>query len=263
MTKPTFRALWGSRHLRANAVPLAIIAAVMLTAAFLFLEYDVLMHFEERSPEVLLLEIEEALILAGILIGGLFIVWYRRSRAYRLELEGRLKAETEARRALELALLDPLTGLANRRHFEEIFHAAAEPGLVTKHVLMLLDVDDFKPVNDVYGHPVGDEVLRVISMRLNNAVKQGDLVSRLGGDEFSVIVFEVDNVERAMEVAERLMGIVREPIAVSGKLLNVSASIGLTLFPEEGQSPAEIYARADEALYASKTKKHEHRPIYL
>ncbi|WP_226574007.1 GGDEF domain-containing protein [Acuticoccus sediminis] len=208
------------------------------------------------------MEIEEALILAAILIGGMFIVWYRRSRAYRTELERRLKAEIEARRALELALLDPLTGLANRRHFEEIFHAAAERGLITKHALILLDLNDFKPVNDVYGHPIGDEVLRVISMRLNNAVKQNDLVSRLGGDEFSVIVFEVHSAEAASEVAQRLMEIVAEPVAVSGKLLNVSASIGYTLFPNEGQSPPEIYARADQALYVAKTNKHERRAIH-
>ncbi|WP_226576747.1 diguanylate cyclase domain-containing protein [Acuticoccus sediminis] len=248
--------------MRTRAIPLAIIAAVLLTAGFVILEYDVLAHFTNRSPDVLFLEIEEALILAGILIAGMFIVWYRRSRAYRLELERRLKAETEARRALELALLDPLTGLANRRHFEEIFRAAAEPGLFTKHALVLLDLNDFKPVNDVYGHPIGDEVLRIISMRLNNAVKRNDLVSRLGGDEFSIIVFEVDSAEAAMEVAQRLTDIVAEPIAVAGKLLNVSTSIGFTLFPDDGRSPAEIYARADEALYAAKARKHEHRPVH-
>ena len=199
--------------------------------------------------------------IAMVLISSLFVIWYRRSRAHRMELERRLAAETKARKALELALLDPLTGLANRRHFDEIFNAAAEQGIASRHALLLIDLDDFKPINDRYGHPVGDEVLRIISERLKHVVKARDLVSRLGGDEFSVIVFEVGTGDGAMEVAERLRDAITEPIVVSGKTVQVSASIGYTLFPEEGQAPAAIYARADHALYEAKAHKGEQNPV--
>lgn len=255
--------MWSLRRVRSNLLPIAIIAAVLLTAGFLFLEYDILVHFEDRSPEELLFEIEEALVIAMVLICALFAIWYRRSRAHRKELERRLAAETKARNALELALLDPLTGLANRRHFDEIFNAAAGKGVATRHALLLLDIDDFKPINDIHGHPVGDEVLRIISERLKHAVKARDLVSRLGGDEFSVIVFETKTDAAATEVADRLQAVVAEPIVVSGNTFQVAVSIGYTLFPEEGRAPAEIYARADQALYVAKAHKHQqgHKPV--
>lgn len=247
--------------MRSNLLPLAVVAAVLLTAGFLFLEYDIIMHFGTRPADELLLEIEEALALATLLICGMFVIWFRRSRAHCKELERRLEAEIKARKALELALLDPLTGLANRRHFDDIFNAAAERGMATRHALLLLDLDDFKPINDQYGHPMGDEVLRIVSERLRHAVKERDLVSRLGGDEFSVIVFEVGTAESASSVAHRMLEAVAEPITADGATVSVSVSIGYTLFPQDGLSPTEIYARADRALYQAKAHKSEHEPV--
>ena len=247
--------------MRSNLLPIALLAALLLTAALFVLEYDILMHHARRSLDALIYEIEWTLGLATVLVLSLFVVWYRRSRAHRLELERRLAAETKAREALELALLDPLTGLANRRQFCEILNAAAGNDAATRHALFLLDLDDFKPVNDTFGHPVGDEVLRIVSDRLRHAVKARDLVSRLGGDEFSTIVFDIGTVEAAEDVARRLQETVARPIEVSGHEVHVSASVGFTLFPEAGRKAADIYARADDALYRAKANKDRHAPV--
>ena len=243
------------------AVPLATLAAILLTLGLIFLEYDILTSAHESPTEELWLEIEEAFALSLVLVVGLFIISYRHMRAQRRELERRLAAEVEARKALELALLDPLTGLANRRHFEDIFHAAAEKRQEARHALLLLDLDGFKGVNDIYGHPEGDEVLRVVSARLSGAVKADDLVSRVGGDEFSIVAFDVGDAEGARALALRLINVVAHPIKVGTRTHEISVSIGFTMFPEEGRGAAEIYARADAALYRAKATKQARQPV--
>ncbi|MBJ3778824.1 GGDEF domain-containing protein [Acuticoccus mangrovi] len=251
------RSLPTRRSIIIHAWPLAILFAIVLTLFLLALEFDLAFHSHDRSADAVRLEIEEVLILATILVFGLIVYALWRVKAYEQELKKRLAAETQARQALELALLDPLTGLANRRHFEEIFHAAAETGPIDRHALMLLDLNDFKTINDTHGHPAGDAVLQVISERLRQATKAGDMVSRLGGDEFAVVAFNMIDHDDAHSVAQRLMEGIEQPIVIEGTRFDTSVSIGFTLFPEKGVAPTEIYSRADEALYAAKAKKAE------
>ena len=256
--------LTSRRSLRARvaaAAPIATLAAILLTLGLVFLEYDILHRPHESPTDELWLEIEEAFALSLVLIVGLFIIAFRHMRAQKRELERRLAAEVEARRALELALLDPLTGLSNRRHFEDIFHAAAEKRQEARHALLLLDLDGFKKVNDTYGHPEGDEVLRVVSARLSHAVKRDDLVSRVGGDEFSIVAFDVNDVDGARALALRLIEVIAQPVQVGTRSHEISVSIGFTMFPEEGRVAAEIYSRADAALYRAKAAKHTKQPV--
>lgn len=256
------RRFW--RRLRsggANAGAIATLLALLLAMALVFIEYDVLTSAKESPAEELWLEIEEAFALSLVLVAGLFVIAIRHMRRQRRELELRLAAEVEARRALELAMLDPLTGLANRRHFDDIFRAAAEKHQAARHGLFLLDLDGFKTINDTCGHPEGDAVLKIVAARLANAVKPGDLVSRVGGDEFSIVAFDLGDPQSAEALALRLIALVAEPIAVGARRHAVSVSVGYTMFPEEGVVAADIFARADAALYQAKARKSEHRPV--
>jgi diguanylate cyclase (GGDEF)-like protein len=146
--------------------------------------------------------------------------------------------------------------LANRRHFDEIFNAAAArrtPAI--GHALLLLDLNDFKEINDTYGHPIGDQVLRIVSERLQAAVKAGDLVSRLGGDEFAIVALEIGGSAQAEALSARLREVIAQPISIKDQIHLVSASVGFAIFPKEGVAASEVFHQADSALYAAKATK--------
>ncbi len=245
----------------AAATQIGFFIAICLAALFLFLEYDLFTHADERSEDEVRIEIEEALALATLLIVGLFVFSYRRMRDQTRELERRLAAETKAREALELAMLDPLTGLANRRHFDDIFNAAADKGPAPTHALLLIDLDDFKSVNDTHGHDAGDHVLKVVSARVQHVMKENDVVARLGGDELAAIAFHISEAQRVQTLAQRLMSKIEEPIEFKGRHVVVTASIGFTLFPENGIDAQEIFRRADKALYRGKANKSDRQAV--
>jgi diguanylate cyclase (GGDEF)-like protein len=152
-----------------------------------------------------------------------------------------LSDRTESRRALEQLMVDPLTGLGNRRAVE---HRLDSPDRV---IAMLIDLDNFKAVNDTYGHSVGDEILVSVSRRLQHAFGVEALVCRIGGDEFLVILPESE-LDRAWSRAETALVSVRAPIGESA--IRVTASIGIAYSkPGEGRS---VLARADIAMYQAK-----------
>jgi diguanylate cyclase (GGDEF)-like protein/PAS domain S-box-containing protein len=153
-----------------------------------------------------------------------------------------ITAEREARAELErLAYSDPLTGLWNRTRLERVL---AERGSATAPTLLFLDLDDFKTVNDSLGHTAGDDLLRTIADRLREIVRPSDVVARIGGDEFAVLVEGGD----ATSIAERIVEALRRPIAAAGHELVVGASIGIAA----GSDPAEILRHADMAMYDAK-----------
>jgi diguanylate cyclase (GGDEF)-like protein/PAS domain S-box-containing protein len=153
-----------------------------------------------------------------------------------------ITAEREARDELErLAYSDPLTGLWNRTRLERVL---AEPSGGPAPTLLFLDLDDFKTVNDSLGHTAGDELLREIADRLREIVRPTDVVARIGGDEFAVLVEGGD----ATSIAERIVATLRVPIEAAGHELIVGASIGIAA----GSEPAEILRHADMAMYDAK-----------
>lgn len=161
------------------------------------------------------------------------------------------------RKLAELALNDPLTGLANRRCFEDMLteslSRARRAG--TGIALMFLDVDQFKAINDTYGHAAGDAVLIEFSQRLTGSVRSTDSVARLAGDEFVVILDSVRNSDEARRVAEKVLAHIRKPMQLSTVVLNVTTSIGVAYLSASSLStPSELLALADEALYAAKMK---------
>jgi len=156
----------------------------------------------------------------------------------------------------ELAHRDSLTGLANRRRFEDLLHEAVGTADRTgeRLAVMFLDLDGFKAINDTLGHAAGDQVLCQVAARLQLAVRRPDTVSRLGGDEFAVLLREVPGCTVVLELGERLLAAICAPIALTDGPATLGASIGISLFPEHGLDGATLLRRADEAMYAVKTR---------
>ena len=159
---------------------------------------------------------------------------------------------TTERRLEHLALHDPLTDLPNRTLFRLRLEAALEklpPG--ESLAIVILDLDNFKAVNDTYGHPAGDELLQVLAGRLRSCVRESDTLARLGGDEFA-IVQTASNGPEACRLAERITSIVAEPIMLHGRQLATSFSFGVAVAPDNGRDPDQLLKNADLALYAAK-----------
>jgi diguanylate cyclase (GGDEF)-like protein len=259
--KPQERELAGkSRSSRRRLIDAALLVAFLLAAGLLAFEFDIFTR-DDVTAQARELELEEALGLATLLTVGLLVFGFRRLQEQRREFGARIEAEIRMRKALELALLDPLTGMANRRHFDDTFNAAAVPKEAgTLNALLLLDLDHFKAINDSFGHPAGDEVLKIVSERLQANVAKRDLLSRLGGDEFAILAFDVGSSENVEALIKRLQVVVAQPIAAAGNRHRVSASFGFALFPQQGCAPDDIYRLADEALYRSKQVKPARTP---
>jgi diguanylate cyclase (GGDEF)-like protein len=152
---------------------------------------------------------------------------------------------------------DELTGLSNRklllRRSAEVLEQAAAAG--TRAGFLLLDLDRFKEVNDTLGHVVGDRLLRTVAQRLTHSIRPGDLVARLGGDEFAVLLPAVREPSVAREIASRLRAALSEPIRLDGISLDIEASVGIALFPDDAGSFDQLMQRADVAMYLAKERR--------
>jgi diguanylate cyclase (GGDEF)-like protein/PAS domain S-box-containing protein len=163
----------------------------------------------------------------------------------------------EAEQQIEYqAYHDALTGLANRRLFQE--HLSLALALAQRRnsrvAVLFLDLDHFKIINDSLGHTVGDELLRVVAKRLKAAVREGDTVARVGGDEFTIVLQELHNGDAAAVVAQKVLRTLADPIEVGEQRLYVTASIGITLSPDDGEDAETLLKNADSAMYRAKSE---------
>ncbi len=155
-----------------------------------------------------------------------------------------------------LAHHDSLTGLPNRL----LFHSSLEQAMVEARrshrrvAVMLLDLDRFKLVNDTLGHAAGDQLLKFVSARLRDAVREEDTVSRLGGDEFTIILRDIDSAEDLAHVAEKIIGAVERPLTLNGQEVSVGVSIGISLFPDDALTVDSLATAADTAMYRAKER---------
>jgi diguanylate cyclase (GGDEF)-like protein len=157
-----------------------------------------------------------------------------------------------------LSVSDNLTGLSNRRGLEPWFEKwtgiAARSG--AKLAVMYIDLDRFKPINDTWGHEAGDSVLKAVAIRLRDAVRDGDLVARVGGDEFIVALSIPDNAEGIAVIVDRLSGRIAEsvaqPIELDHGLVSVGASVGVAIYPEDGKTMKELVELADGRMLKRK-----------
>jgi diguanylate cyclase (GGDEF)-like protein/PAS domain S-box-containing protein len=167
------------------------------------------------------------------------------------EIFERVQAE---QRIWHVAHHDALTGLPNRT----LLHDRLEQGLVQalrdnhRVGVMFLDLDRFKSINDSLGHPVGDELLKQVAVRLGNAVRAVDTVSRLGGDEFIIVLRELAGPDDAVLVAEKILKALAAPVTALGHDLRVTPSIGISIYPDDGTEALQLMKNADTAMYHAK-----------
>lgn len=176
-----------------------------------------------------------------------------------LRIDGLLEDVSESKRNREhlrrLATTDELTGLPNRTLWQDrVDQAIASARRDSKSVaLMLLDLNHFKEINDTLGHHVGDEILRLVGLRLKSVLRYSDTLARLGGDEFAILLPEMVNGRADAEhVASHVTGCFSEPLCHEDNELYLGAAIGITLFPDDGSDTATLMRRADVAMYAAK-----------
>lgn len=183
---------------------------------------------------------------------ALIIFGWRRYREMRAEMADRILAEERARK---LAVTDPLTGLNNRRavadRTAELFMIARKRS--REIAFLMLDLDDFKRINDLYGHDAGDDVLRAVAARMKAAVPPGTLLARLGGDEFScVFLIDSDDLATVEQVAADLVTAVAQPVPLTNNEIDITATVGICRSESGAESVEILMRRADIAMYAAK-----------
>ena len=194
-----------------------------------------------------------AIVLAAFLLGGIrsMIARYR-TAVEMIELRQRFGS---------LARSDPLTGLANRFALEETLGQIAEAGAADRFILHCLDLDRFKPVNDVHGHVVGDLLLKAVGLRLQRLLRSGDLAVRLGGDEFAVLQTNIAHADEGNLLARRIARTLAEPFSIEGRDIQIGASLGSAAGRAHGAELATLIGIADVGLYKQKEAGRLHRAL--
>ena len=151
---------------------------------------------------------------------------------------------------------DYLTNLPNRI----LFHDRLEHSILkskregTRTALFFIDLDHFKEINDKYGHDIGDEVLKKVAFRISNVIRENDTLSRLGGDEFTIVMDGFKNISDISNLAEKVISALEKPIVIGNEKYNISSSIGISIYPDDALSANNILKYADNAMYKAKAK---------
>lgn len=164
------------------------------------------------------------------------------------------KAHIKTEEAQQIALQDALTGLPNRVSYEQhIDHGIIQ---AKRHgwglAVLFIDIDRFKTINDSYGHDMGDQVLMMVANRLKSFLRDEDVVSRWGGDEFVCLLFEVKQEAEVTRLAEKMIIRIAEAWEYNGIVLSISASIGIATYPADGDTADVLFKKADAAMYKAK-----------
>jgi diguanylate cyclase (GGDEF)-like protein/PAS domain S-box-containing protein len=174
------------------------------------------------------------------------------------------RKKTEGR-LIQLAHYDSLTDLPNRTQFiDRLVQAMADAERQERLVgVVFLDLDRFKYINDSLGHDKGDQLLREVAIRLGGAIRRGDTVARLSGDEFALVLASMGHVDEAVIVAQKILDVFRQPFCVDGHELFVTASLGITLYPFDDVSAQELLRNADVAMYRAKESGKNNYQFYV
>ena len=178
-------------------------------------------------------------------------------KVYRLSVVRDIRRRKQAEARIDfLAHHDLLTGLPNRalllERLEFVLAGARRRG--TRAAVLFIDLDNFKVVNDSLGHAAGDALLKLVASRIPAALREVDVVSRHGGDEFLVVLPDVEDEQGPVPVAEKLLAAISEPMLVDGQSVSVSPSMGIAVYPRDGETAAELIKNADAAMYLAKER---------
>ncbi|WAW09408.1 diguanylate cyclase [Oxalobacter vibrioformis] len=208
---------------------------------------------------------DRSLIFAVLLVTGLLIILFSSSMIYQVKNAGLVKENKRHQDMLEhLAMHDVLTGVYRRGMTETIIENGIRTASETRSyfAVMFVDLDFFKDINDNYGHAAGDEILKETARRLQGAIRKSDNVIRYGGDEFIVILGNIESPDIAGHIASHILQSVRQPIMVNGEAMSLTASIGIAIYPDDGNAPEPLLLHADTALYYVKENGRAHYAFY-
>jgi diguanylate cyclase (GGDEF)-like protein/PAS domain S-box-containing protein len=178
------------------------------------------------------------------------------------DITERKEAEDTIRR---LAYHDALTGLPNRALFNDRLDVALAHARRNKAILavLLLDLDHFKRVNDTFGHTTGDKLLRAVGQRLTTLLRDSDTVCRMGGDEFLILLTGIAEADDVGKVAERVLQAIRKPFVLDGAALSITTSVGIAIYPADGEDGDILIRNTDFAMYLAKQKGRDNRQRYV
>ena len=186
----------------------------------------------------------------SICILSIIIIYAEMNKVLRLSLQN-TNSELE-----HLSSHDQLTRLPNRRFYDErialSLHRAAEHGGLTG--VLFMDLNEFKTINDTYGHGAGDKLLIAVAQRIQNSLRETDLVARLGGDEFVAVLEDVKSADEITRIAHKLSQAIEQPLYVRQQVIEFSCSIGVAIFPLDGRQKQELEEKADKAMYLAKKR---------
>lgn len=174
---------------------------------------------------------------------------------------------TERKKAEErityLAYHDDLTGLANRKLFYEKLNIELERTFRNgdKNAILFIDLDNLKQINDSYGHEAGDLLLKEVANRIKSNIREIDLAARMGGDEFTVLIVDIKNRDAAEAVMQKIYGLLDKPLLINGVPTQIQASIGFSIFPDDGRDMNQLISKADNEMYAVKLKKKNRKKL--
>ncbi|MEA5535606.1 EAL domain-containing protein [Crocosphaera sp. XPORK-15E] len=182
-------------------------------------------------------------------------------RSYLFDVTARKQAEKKLKYR---AFYDTLTDLPNRTYFDEKLEIALIKAKQENHLMgvLFLDLDCFKNINDTLGHGFGDQLLKNFAKRLNSCVRNNDLVSRWGGDEFTLLLPQIHSPEDTVNLAQRILDELKQPFEISGHQLYVKTSIGIAIYPQDGTDAETLLKNADAALYRAKERGRNHYRFY-
>ncbi len=238
---------WSRRNLGPVEIAVVAVGVVWYVVASRVNAFEWFYGFTRAHETLQLDEVANGFFIATV---GLSVILYARSQRLAREVHRRIHAEIEA---AMLARHDPLTGIANRRLFdEELDRCLAKARRANQGFAVLLaDLNRFKPVNDIHGHKTGDRLLVAVAERLKHLIRREDILARLGGDEFGFAICGAGK-ETALRFANRMLAALDEPFDVDGTTLEIGASVGIALYPDDATEPEALIQQADMAMYRAK-----------
>ena len=229
-----------------------LITIIALLVFWFAQEHDVFEILVEESRKHEDWELDELFTLLMISAFALTFITVRNSKYLKLEIKRRFEIEKEIKK---LAFFDSLTGLPNRdlcnNRLEHILvHASRSK---TQAAVLFIDLDNFKAVNDTYGHDAGDYVLQEATSRMSNRLRSDDTFARIAGDEFIIILETLSSPNSISVLAEKLLKEIQRPFVIDGQEFRIGLSIGIAIYPSDGETAVELVKNADTAMYHAKS----------